>query len=114
MTNIQEDHFNFHRTLLSYDPFTLKAYSHHISAGIGIGNGWMSPLDQGKYASFLYYHGLLDHHQYQELDIIDSKILKMIEKGRWLGAWKASDEQLNYILTALNYSNLYDMSKESE
>ena len=26
-------------------------------------------------------------------------------------AWEASDHQLNYILTALNFSNLYDLSK---
>ena len=83
-----------------------------ILAGIGIGNGWMSPLDQGKYASYLYYHGLLDKHQYTQLDAIDNKILKMIEDEHWLDAWKASDEQLNFILTSLNYSNLYDMSKD--
>ena len=36
----------------------------------------------------------------------------MIRRGDWLTAWKASDEQLNFILTSLNYSNLYDMSKD--
>ena len=72
----------------------------------------MSPLDQGKYASYLFYHGLLDQNQFKTLDSIDKKILKMIESGQWLEAWKASDEQLNFILTALNSSNLYDMSKE--
>ena len=72
----------------------------------------MSPLDQGKYASYLYYHGLLDKHQYEELDVIDNRILDMIKEGAWLEAWKASDEQLNFILTALNYSNLYDMSRD--
>ena len=80
--------------------------------GIGIGNGWMSPLDQGKYASYLFFHGLIDKHQYRELDAIDGKILKIIEEGAWLEAWKVSDEQLNFILTALNYSNLYDISKD--
>ena len=103
----------------------------------------MSPLDQGKYASYLFYHGLLDkagcemslsssfqfthfnrtlhwlliddiwlQHQYEELDRIDTGILEMIREGDWLTAWKASDEQLNFILTSLNYSNLYDMSKD--
>ena len=36
----------------------------------------------------------------------------MVRRGDWLTAWKASDEQLNFILTSLNYSNLYDMSKD--
>ena len=35
-----------------------------------MGNGWMSPLDQGKYASYLFFHGLLDKAQYQQLDEI--------------------------------------------
>lgn len=51
-------------------------------------------------------------HQYEELDRIDTGILEMIREGDWLTAWKASDEQLNFILTSLNYSNLYDMSKD--
>ena len=63
----------------------------------------MSPIDQGKYASYLYYHGLLDKHQYDQLDIIDKRILKMIEGEKWLDAWKSSDDQLNFILTSLNY-----------
>ena len=83
-----------------------------VSAGIGIGNGWMSPLDQGKYASYLYFHGLLDKYQYGQLDAIDGTILEMIHSQQWLEAWETSDHQLNYILTALNYSNLYDISKD--
>jgi vitellogenic carboxypeptidase-like protein len=81
-------------------------------AGIGMGNGWMSPLDQGKYASYLFFHGLLDKAQYQQLDEIDGKILSTIAQQKWLEAWQGSDQQLNFILTALNYSNLYDISKD--
>jgi len=72
----------------------------------------MSPLDQGKYASYLFFHGLLDKHQYGELDAIDGEILSIISEKKWLEAWQASDHQLNFILTALNYSNLYDISKD--
>lgn len=72
----------------------------------------MSPIDQGKYASYLYFHGLLDKFQYDQLDEIDGAILEMIENKKWLEAWQASDLQLNFILTALNYSNLYDISKD--
>ena len=69
-------------------------------------------MDQGKYASYLYYHGLLDKHQFDQLDATDKRILNMIEREKWLDAWKASDDQLNFILTSLNYSNLYDISKD--
>ena len=46
--------------------------------GLAIGNGWMSPLEQGKYASYLYYHGLLDGDQYIALlDLEDDLIAKV-------------------------------------
>ena len=39
----------------------------------------MSPLEQGKYASYLYYHGLLDGDQYLKLlDLEDDLIKKVI------------------------------------
>ena len=47
-----------------------KVYLEICPAGVGMGNGWMSPLDQGKYASYLFFHGLLDKAQYQQLDEI--------------------------------------------
>ena len=46
--------------------------------GIGIGNGWMSPIDQGKYASFLYYHGLLDGEQYLTLLQLEEELIGMV------------------------------------
>ena len=69
-------------------------------------------MDQGKYASYLYFHGLLDKYQYGQLDEIDGTILEMIKNKQWLEAWQTSDQQLNFILQALNYSNLYDISKD--
>ena len=46
--------------------------------GIGIGNGWMSPVDQGKYASFLYYHGMLDGEQYLTLLQLEEELISMV------------------------------------
>jgi hypothetical protein len=48
--------------------------------GIGIGNGWMSPIDQGKYASFLYYHGMLDGEQYLTLLQLEEELIGMVNK----------------------------------
>ncbi len=47
-------------------------------AGIGIGNGWMSPLEQGKYASYLYYHGLLDGEQYLTLLELEDSLVDRV------------------------------------
>ncbi len=46
--------------------------------GIGIGNGWMSPMEQGKYASFLYYHGLLDSEQFYLLRDLEESLIEMV------------------------------------
>jgi vitellogenic carboxypeptidase-like protein len=47
-------------------------------AGLGIGNGWMSPVDQGKYASYLYYHGLLDGDQYMTLLSLEEELIQQV------------------------------------
>ena len=49
--------------------------------GIGIGNGWMSPIDQGKYASFLYYHGMLDGEQYLTLLQLEEELISMVRNS---------------------------------
>jgi hypothetical protein len=46
--------------------------------GLGIGNGWMSPLEQGKYASYLYYHGLLDSEQFFILRDLEDTLIDMV------------------------------------
>jgi carboxypeptidase C (cathepsin A) len=46
--------------------------------GLGIGNGWMSPLEQGKYASYLYYHGLLDGEQYLTLLALEDDLVAKV------------------------------------
>ena len=48
-----------------------------------MGNGWMSPLDQGKYASYLFFHGLLDKAQYQQLDEIGEQLNTVYFCGLW-------------------------------
>ena len=38
----------------------------------------MSPIDQGKYASFLYYHGMLDGEQYLTLLQLEEELIGMV------------------------------------
>ena len=37
----------------------------------------MSPLEQGKYASYLYYHGLLDSEQFFLLRDLEDTLIDM-------------------------------------
>ena len=80
--------------------------------GIGIGNGWMSPIDQGKYASFLYYHGMLDGEQYLTLLQLEEELIRMVSFLRLLFVIKLYREnpiftsrhasRYNYVLTFLH------------
>ena len=38
----------------------------------------MSPLEQGKYASYLYYHGLLDSEQFFILRDLEDTLIDMV------------------------------------
>jgi hypothetical protein len=40
----------------------------------------MSPLEQGKYASYLYYHGLLDGDQYLTLLNLEEDLTQKVRK----------------------------------
>ena len=71
----------------------------------------MSPIEQGKYASYLYYHGLLDGDQYLKLLDLEDDLVQKIAAEDWFSSWLASDQQLHFILQSLNYSSLYDFTR---
>ena len=43
----------------------------------------MSPLEQGKYASYLYYHGLLDGDQYLTLLNLEEDLTQKVWKKKF-------------------------------
>ena len=71
----------------------------------------MSPMEQGKYASYLYYHGLLDGDQYLTLLNLEEDLTQKISEKDWFSSWLASDKQLHFVLQSLNYSSLYDFTR---
>ena len=56
----------------------------------------MSPLEQGKYASYLYYHGLLDGDQYLTLLNLEEDLTQKVWKFKvqilFLFAWNKGDK----------------------
>ena len=68
-------------------------------------------MEQGKYASYLYYHGLLDGDQYLTLLNLEEDLTEKISKKDWFSSWLASDQQLHFVLQSLNYSSLYDFTR---
>ena len=50
--------------------------------GLGIGNGWMVPEIQGKYAAYLFYHGFLDQQQYEALYDLEDSLVRQVRPIR--------------------------------
>ena len=50
-------------------------------AGLGIGDGWMSPYHNARYADFLYWTGLLDAKQRDECLVIEAEMGTLLDSG---------------------------------
>ena len=50
-------------------------------AGMGIGDGWMSPYHSARYADFLYQVGLVNEKQRDECLEMEATTQSLIEKG---------------------------------
>ena len=70
-----------------------------------MGNGWMSPLDQGKYASYLFFHGLLDKAQYEQLDEIGEVFYKSANCDPPLFASNIESESVKRQVKIILFSN---------
>jgi len=55
--------------------------------GMGIGDGWMSPYHNARYANFLYYVSLLDENQRDECLVMEQETQRLIEAGQFYDAW---------------------------
>ena len=49
--------------------------------GMGIGDGWMSPYHNARYANFLYWTSLLDAKQRDECLAMETETQRLIEEG---------------------------------
>ena len=56
--------------------------SHRINiAGMGIGDGWMSPFHNAQYGNFLYQVGLVDEKQRDQCLDMEAETQSLIEQG---------------------------------
>merc|ERR1719367_1116924 len=55
--------------------------------GMGIGDGWMSPYHNARYANFLYYVSLLDENQRDECLVIPINIGGMGIGDGWMSPY---------------------------
>ena len=57
-------------------------YSRINIGGLGIGDGWMSPYHNGRYANFLYQASLLDAKQRDECLAYETETQRLIDAGQ--------------------------------
>ena len=50
-------------------------------AGMGVGNGWMSPYHEAQYGEFLYQFGLLDEKERDTCLDMEAETRRLIDQG---------------------------------
>jgi len=71
----------------------------HINlAGMGVGNGWMSPYHEAKYGEMLYQIGLLDAKGRDECLSREDEIRTLIDGGELLEAQRSWSREIGYFL----------------
>jgi len=80
-------------------------------AGMGIGDGWMSPYHNARYADFLYQVGLVDPNQRDDCIIMESQTQALIDLGQYYEAWQSWNQEFNYFLTRMNCNYYYNIAE---
>ena len=86
-----------------FQPFNL--------AGIGIGNGWISPEHQVEHADLLFTLGLINEMGYKQLLEYENSTLTSLELGLYSFALTSWLEEMMAIRKLLVSINFYDVTR---
>ena len=78
-------------------------------AGLGIGDGWMSPYHTARYGNFLYQLGLVDENVHSECLAMEAETQAFIDQEDWSSAWTSWYNELMYFSNKTEYSYYYDI-----
>ena len=80
-------------------------------AGLGIGSGFVDPLNQvGHYSEFAYDAGLVDGAQKMQMEQEQNTLLGLIASKNWMDAWSSWNNVLGMIGNFSHGANLYDVN----
>jgi len=79
-------------------------------AGMGIGDGWMSPQHNGRYANFLYQVGLIDGNQRDIALDMEADAQTLIDDGQYTAAWQSWNVEFDYVLTNMGCDYYYNIA----
>jgi len=80
-------------------------------AGMGIGDGWMSPYHNARYGNFLYQVGLVDENQLETCLEMETETQRLINMGSWYAAWQSWNQEFSYFLDRMEYSYYYEITQ---
>jgi len=79
-------------------------------AGMGIGDGWMSPYHNAQYADFLYQVGLVDEKQRDECLEMEAETQTLIDQGKFYDAWISWNTEFSYFLNNMDCGYYYNIA----
>ena len=82
-------------------------------SGLGIGDGWMDPINQARYGDFLYYFSLIDENAHNESLRLEAKTAQSINAEDWIEAFYGWNNELGYVMNAMDYEYIYEL-RQSE
>merc|ERR1712121_570220 len=77
--------------------------------GLGIGDGWMSPYHNGRYANFLYQASLLDAKQRDECLAYETETQRLIDAGQFYEAWLSWNNEFGTMLDYMGCPYYYNI-----
>jgi len=79
-------------------------------AGMGIGDGWMSPYHNAQYGNFLYQVGLVDEKQRDQCLSMEAQTQNLINEGQFYEAWQSWNIEFDFFLTNMDCGYYYNIA----
>eukprot|EP00095_Tigriopus_kingsejongensis_P005174 maker-scaffold237_size242172-snap-gene-1.29 protein:Tk05174 transcript:maker-scaffold237_size242172-snap-gene-1.29-mRNA-1 annotation:"serine carboxypeptidase" len=79
-------------------------------AGMGIGDGFMSPPETAVYANYLYQVGLVDEKLRDELLVEEQKMKDHVANEEWFQAWMTWNTEFDMFLGAMGCPYYYEIT----
>jgi len=79
-------------------------------AGMGIGDGWMSPYHNAQYGNFLYQVGLVDEKQRDQCLSMEAQTQSLINEGQFYEAWQSWNIEFDFFLTNMDCGYYYNIA----
>ena len=77
---------------------------------MGMGDGWMSPYHNARYANFLYQTGMIDEIIRDECLVMEAETQALIDAGQMYEAWMSWNNEFGYFLNKMGCPYYYNIA----